>query len=535
MSPMADAGGQVLKIICILLLALAVRLWLLTGFYGSDDFVYADAVSKILNGDWRPFAYIGSVRYGFNLPLAFTIRVFGASEYGYTLYPLFTSLVNILLVWSLGSRLFENSNAGLAAAFLMAVCPLDVIWSGRIQPDAPLMMWMTASVLCFVEAGAAKESSLRSWLGFLAGLCLGIAYTTKNAALFLSPLFAYSWATRRAMLRDLVFLSAGFLVIFAAESSLFWAQTGNPLFAFTLQAQFNHRAADAGTEFITSVFAYPYWAFLALQHSGLTFYLLVGSFISFLAKDITEPIQIRENLKLVAAWLVCLLGFLTFYVMSWNPFKLIWKQSNYMLMFMPPVVLLTAYFIQTWGSYARSLVLVAVAFSSILFAHMEREVLAAESYNARATAEFFAKISGKESLYCGARDCGVVTMFMRFRNRDRLVPYDNPYGNARTIANLSEVRTGYVAINTRWLRRSWNSVSPANQILLTDPPSTWRLQAEFRHSARGIMSFGTALVSYMEIHGGMPRKWTASLQAKIRDAVFPGPVRIYRIDGALQS
>jgi hypothetical protein len=517
------------KLPAVLAAALALRLGMLTGFYGSDDFVYADAVSNLLRGNWHPFGYIGSVRYGFNLPVAFSIWLFGASEYGYTVYPLVCSLANIYLIWRLGTLLF-NANVGFYAAFFMAFCPLDVIWSGRIQPDAPLMMWMTASVLCFIKAGGAKDNYVKAMNQyFVGGLCLGIAYTTKNAALFLIPLFAYISLFGQSKLRYCVAFALGFLVILGCETSFFWSQTGNPFYTFALQAEFNRRVVDSGVEFTTSVLAYPYWAFVTLQHSGLMFYFALGSCILYTIRGEWKVKAVSPNLLLVSVWFVSLFSLLTFYVMSWNPVTLIWKQPNYMLMFMPAVALLVGFFIQVLNRHGRAIALAVFALSSIFFGVVEHEVLAAESYNARATAQFYRDKAKNELLFCGMRDCGVVTMFTQFQNRDHIVPYDNPYRNAKRVANLPEVASGYVSINTHWLRRSWNSVPPDNQQLLANPPRTWRLQAEFIHNPRGIISLGDATLSYFDYYGWLPHDWAKFLRVKIQSTVFPGPVRIYQV------
>ncbi len=213
-------GMVYLKLVGIVLVALGVRLWLLTGFYGSDDLVYGGAVFSILQGDWNPRGYIGSLRYGMNVPIAASVWLFGGSEYAYALYPLACSLINIVLVWRLGKILFDEST-GLIAAVLMAFCPLDIIWSGRIQADAPLMMWMSASALAFLEGCRRQDPLNRSLLCLLSGLFLGLGYTTKNVAIFLGPLFLFCLILRRAKWKDCVTAGCGFLIVAGMESLFF--------------------------------------------------------------------------------------------------------------------------------------------------------------------------------------------------------------------------------------------------------------------------------------------------------------------------
>ncbi len=521
-------GMVYLKLVGIVLVALGVRLWLLTGFYGSDDLVYGGAVFSILQGDWNPRGYIGSLRYGMNVPIAASVWLFGGSEYAYALYPLACSLINIVLVWRLGKILFDEST-GLIAAVLMAFCPLDIIWSGRIQADAPLMMWMSASALAFLEGCRRQDPLNRSLLCLLSGLFLGLGYTTKNVAIFLGPLFLFCLILRRAKWKDCVTAGCGFLIVAGMESLFFSLQTGDPFYAFTVQAQFNRRVVEMATEFTTSIFAYPYWALLAFQHSGFTFHLTLWLALLYWLRRARRSDAERANVTFLVAWLSLLLFFLTFYVMSWSPFMLIWKQANYMLMFVPPAVLLGACFVGLLTKPMRWVFMLAFVLSSVGFAHIEHEILAAESFNARATARFYAREAKGAPLYCGLRDCGVVMLFTEFKFRNALASYENPYGNLSAIADLARVQSGYVSVNPRWLKRSWGSLSESNRNLLATPPPAWRLVARFMHRSSGILNLADTATSRLAELGWLSPDRSASLHARLRDAIAPGPVDIYRV------
>src|SRR5204863_6272166 len=82
-----------------IVLAIAARLLFFTGFFGSDEVTYTKVALNIANGVWRVSDYIGSLRYGANLPSAFFLSVLGPSEFSANLWPLLCSVGEVVLVF----------------------------------------------------------------------------------------------------------------------------------------------------------------------------------------------------------------------------------------------------------------------------------------------------------------------------------------------------------------------------------------------------------------------------------------------------
>ena len=84
---------------------------LFTGAFGSDEITYTSRALSLLQGHWSPSTYIGSIRYGVNIPVALFMAVFGINEFSANLWYLLCSLAEIVVV-----LLFACTNWGLRAA-----------------------------------------------------------------------------------------------------------------------------------------------------------------------------------------------------------------------------------------------------------------------------------------------------------------------------------------------------------------------------------------------------------------------------------
>jgi hypothetical protein len=85
------------------LLALVVRLVIYNGAFGSDDLTYFQRAAELARGEWTSANYNGALRYGFNLPVAGFIALFGESLFVANLWPLACSLIEISAVYIFAS------------------------------------------------------------------------------------------------------------------------------------------------------------------------------------------------------------------------------------------------------------------------------------------------------------------------------------------------------------------------------------------------------------------------------------------------
>ena len=227
----------------ILLIAVVVRLVFFVGFvndYGEETIYLQDAL-RVVNGE--PFASFDYLRHGdfyerptdmvelykfrllVTLPSGFIMRTAGVGDFALSLWFLLCSLGSVYLVYCLGARVY-NRSTGYLAAIILAVFPLDVIWSTRIGADVVLTFFFLAS-LTLLEGPDSNNHGHNSWRFFAAGAICGIAYLAKIVAVVFLPLFIFL-AWHRGGFRKAIELAAGFASVFFLENAFYYLWTGVP-------------------------------------------------------------------------------------------------------------------------------------------------------------------------------------------------------------------------------------------------------------------------------------------------------------------
>ena len=210
----------------ILFLSCGLDLIFFTGYFASDDIGYLAGAWKIINGgryDSSPaLSEIRLTLVGWNTLIAllfgYHIQLIAGS------YIFFHQLANGL-TFLLARRMHGNIVA-VPAAFCMATTPLAVTHASAVLPDLPMTSFLLLSLLLFLRVydGDAERFGFRSGvLMFIAGACVGLAYTAKETALILPPFYAVFWLLRergrprRQVLTRGILMAAGFLAIFFLE------------------------------------------------------------------------------------------------------------------------------------------------------------------------------------------------------------------------------------------------------------------------------------------------------------------------------
>lgn len=96
--------------------------------------------------------------------------------------PLFFSLALILLVYMITRLLFENEAVSLAAAFLMAIAPVDILTSQKIWADD--MTAALAALAALLYLLSVKKGMVL--LAFLGGLSCGFSIMTKQMGVIIA-------------------------------------------------------------------------------------------------------------------------------------------------------------------------------------------------------------------------------------------------------------------------------------------------------------------------------------------------------------
>jgi 4-amino-4-deoxy-L-arabinose transferase-like glycosyltransferase len=143
-------------LLCGLLVAcVLLRLRYGQGLAFTDDFAYVNAALDANTEGWLSFstsiASIYENRLSLVLPLALSMRVFGASEFALWALGLFFSLGSIALGFSIARRLHDEW-AGWFAALLIAALPQEVWFSTSLLPDTAMPFYTGLALDCTLRA-----------------------------------------------------------------------------------------------------------------------------------------------------------------------------------------------------------------------------------------------------------------------------------------------------------------------------------------------------------------------------------------------
>jgi 4-amino-4-deoxy-L-arabinose transferase-like glycosyltransferase len=217
-------------LIAMLILFAALVAWGWVGYLGSDDTTYAIGAY----GWIEEFPYVGghgTIRYTITMPMALSFLTFGGNEFAMVLPSLLYMLGFLLLIWSTIRRV-GNDHMALAALAALVTSPLLVIQSGIASIDTVEMTFLFASVLLFWRC---LEQGPNAKTLFAAGAFAGLAFLSRETAIFVALFYAIFFAIGYRFHRGhYLWITAGFLFIWALEILYLWIMTGDPLYRITI-------------------------------------------------------------------------------------------------------------------------------------------------------------------------------------------------------------------------------------------------------------------------------------------------------------
>ena len=501
-----------------------VRLIFYTGFFGSDEVTYTAAAFKLLQGDWAVSDYVGSNRYGVTLSVAGFAWLFGRNEFAAALFSMLCSVAEVALVFSFGQQMLGR-RAGFLAAAVLALMPIHVHSAGRLMADAPLALAMTASFLFFWNGQVRNRFSAFAWAGVAAGLAFWIKpHAVLYLLVFLTyPLVFWRWNWKWA------WMLAGFAVVVLANSALFWALTGNPLFLFdAIRARqtsgYLEAAAASGLNGDSPLF-YLGYLFAKIYHTWLAAYLAVGAVLLWLIGRDRLDASKRDALTFCIWWSFGLVLLFSLFVVSWRPLLFIPKQTNYMLMFLAPFSLLAGHTLAQFRGLRGWAVAAAVFVPSILLAGMQQNSIRVFTANSKAALEFSRAHSDSEVF--------VNTNALRAATFNNLVRPDAAIGNVRFIGDLKIAQpdldiaqgsgTRYAIIDTETL--SWGSDEPIKA--LAEVPTCWTKVGPLQPTGLGA---GTRmLVALHPVTSLLPERLRDSVTGKLHTLTHPAPAYVFKL------
>jgi len=216
----AEKGTHWTLLVLLLLGAFALRVhYLAHDRFHADEALYAGWALRILDDDPllldepvdKPPLYL--------YLLAGSMRLLGTSEVAARWPNLSASMLNVALLYRLARRLYDRKT-GHWAAFTLACSPYAVLFARTAFTDPLLVTWTLVALNALISGDPVRSNGFSRYppvrsrgvpcpaaaFGryppvriFWAGLCTGLAFATKQHAVFLLPLIlGLAWAVRPA-------------------------------------------------------------------------------------------------------------------------------------------------------------------------------------------------------------------------------------------------------------------------------------------------------------------------------------------------
>lgn len=226
-------------LVAILAAAILLRVYEFRGFGASDDAAYAELAGRVARGEPLVGAYDGPpafpLRIGIIHPTAMLFGAFGVHEWTMVGFNFVVSLLGVLLAYAC-ARHFFGREAGIAAAAVWALLPLDAFHASILVPDPPSALFLGAAILLTIWL-LARGSSDRLHLlggGIVVGLLLGYSWLCKEAVAYAVPFYVFLIVRERTRLRDVwglwAGIAAGSAAVLFGEALVYHGVTGDWLF-----------------------------------------------------------------------------------------------------------------------------------------------------------------------------------------------------------------------------------------------------------------------------------------------------------------
>ncbi len=326
--------GTYWKVFAILVvIGFLTRLACFTGLIGSDDLGYSHYAQLTAHFSYRPELSQFALRFGVFVPVAIVYRLFGITEWTTVVVPLLASTASVAMLMLVGRKLM-SSRAALIAGFLLATFPADIRFATILVPEPIAGAWILVAVLTYLYWG--EGDPVRS--GLVAGVCIGLAYLSKEPSLFVGPALMIDALVRR---RWSIFsgIAAGMLLVLGAEHIYYVAAAGDFLFRPHAMAEHNgsHYMASVNQHLWWRLFVvYPKLMLLPNRSFGLhSLFAIALTIIGFFVLK-------AERLRLPLLWASIPWIYLNFGTSSLTRYWALPADDRYILFVYPPLFLLSA-------------------------------------------------------------------------------------------------------------------------------------------------------------------------------------------------
>ena len=325
-----------------------IRIW--------DETVYANLGYDLslnpfhyaFDGKWSDYVPSSDLLYswpnaGFRAPLLpYFLAIFYFFKIDFLidfLMPLIGALT-VVLVYNLGKKLLGEKSAFYGALFLLFI-PIHVLYSSRIMTDVFSSFFIILSIFSFWKGYELGNKKYK----LLFGVFLAFAILARYTSLFILPLFLIYFLFRDKSCKFLKDKYIWFSVI------LFFVI----LFPWLLYGQMTYNNPLGA--FIHGSMASTYWGginpwYFFFQHSWQMFSILSLAFVVSLVYVFYKKEFIRKEIFLLLVWIILIFG---------SAMLFTHKEDRFVISALPPLCLLTGFFIDKIRSYKfRNIVLVVI-------------------------------------------------------------------------------------------------------------------------------------------------------------------------------
>jgi len=437
----------------------------------------------------------------FLYPIAFFWRLFGINDYSTVLWVMITYLGTIVVTYKIGENLF-NKKVGLISAFLISICPLQLLYSTRVSIDTPLAFFMGLSVFFFIKGNEylnktsrLKQEGKNSRKYFLlSGLCLGFGYLTKISALPLFGFFFLYFIYKKRFNRIVFWLILGFIIIFVVESLYYYIftnhffirvimnkgfienkiihePTGDVTFLNLIKISYLESSPFFYLEYITGKASYIEYPYPRVEI--FCFFILLSTLYFIFHR--------KESTNVLLIWLIILFLWLEFGPASIKfssnyliEYWVIQKHDRYMMIILIPSILILSNFLYSLKDRAAQLIiLMTIVIFSIYFVNISSKSFNDVLSDVRDAYNFLRYIPNK-TIYCDGLCVSFLDYYFGFKNTKYLnfVPIN--------ITDENIVKNSYVIVGGS---RTFGICCIENmqpKFIDNKPPDNWELIKTFK-------------------------------------------------------
>jgi len=445
------------KLFLIVLFALFLRAYFYVGPNLNDDIDYIFSANQVANGDFYPIYghSINALRSMMTLPIALFFKLFGPGEITSSLYPLLCSLLTVIVCFFLGKVLI-NEKVGLYSALIISFFPLDIAYSTQLVPTTPLTLFLSLSLLSFLEA----EKKSKKLFYFLSGLFIGIGYLA-NELFFVGFIFLISYIILHKKIKsNYIFIFFGALSIFFIEATFLYITTGNPLHRINV---IHETERMIGTN--TALDYYPRVVFKLLNinfeahegNLGIFFYLFLISSLYALSKK-------NKKMLFLTLWVLLTFLYLEFGIMT-TEFKPIAKWVRYLIIFGPSFSILTAFAISNIKKVnVQYFVLILIFLLSLPYAY--GAVQTYRDWTSVFKEEYiFLKGLENKTIYTDQGSLGFLMVYFNFKKDIRNLEF----------RSIEEIKDAYVIVDGSVGAVYYPPMRERIPQFVRNPPENWKL------------------------------------------------------------